>query len=147
MTITREVSAQQLGRLPRYPAANCETEDKTGAEVCVTVTRASIDCNKAIFGEYYEDCDVRVNYELTTNYAGRGYLDVDMECKVEIEYSGRDIIFESSESGRKDSSRDLYANNSTSESMRFNFSFSPFEKPTRVRIQRAACEIDSMDLY
>ena len=124
---------------------DCETEYKTNAEVCVEITKVDLDCNRSIVGNYYSDCDVLLSYEVNTNYAGRSYLDVEIECRVEIDYSGSGII-SNSDSSRKDESHTLYAHDSDTERMTFNFSFSSLSEVSRVRISSARCEIESVDL-
>ncbi|MDP2602443.1 MAG: hypothetical protein Q8S00_07600 [Deltaproteobacteria bacterium] len=125
---------------------DCQTEFKTNAEVCIVVSRASIDCNRSFLGSYYSDCDVTVNYDLSTNYAGGSSIHADVECKVELEYSGRSL-YGSSDSQRKSDTHDLFAHGSTSERFRYNFSFSSFQEVTRARITSARCEIESVQLW
>src|SRR5439155_26129559 len=103
---------------------DCQNEYKSNAEVCVTIRRAEFDCNKSIAGSYYTDCDVTLKYDLRTNYAGRSSLSVDVQCKVEIEYSGRESLSSGSDSGRKSETHNLYARSDISERFRYNFSFS-----------------------
>jgi hypothetical protein len=114
---------------------DCETEYKTGAEVCVTVTDAELDCTKDFSGEYYRSCEVTIEYDVRTNYSGGSYLDVDVECEVEITYTGREMYSSRSDSESNNESHNLYANGSESESMSFDFSFSSFNEVTRVRIE------------
>lgn len=84
----------------------CETEFRTNAEVCVTLQRAELDCNQSYLGNYYNDCDATIRSDLETNYSGGSYLDVDVECRVEIEYHGRRSCVAGTDSGRKDESRE-----------------------------------------
>jgi hypothetical protein len=81
-----------------------------------------------------------------TDYSGGSYLDVEVECKVEIEYKGRQTYTTQSDWGRKDESYTLYAHGSESERMVFNFSFSSLAEVHRVKISSAKCEIESVDL-
>lgn len=126
---------------------NCELEYKTNAQVCVRVTRGNIDCNKSVFGDYYQECDVVLEYEVETNYSGGSYLDAEVECRVEIEYSGRQTFTTQSDSSRKDESHSLYALGSDNGSMNFNFSFSSFSEITRAKISSAKCEIEGVNLW
>ena len=73
-------------------------------------------------------------------------MDVDVECKVEIEYKGRQTYSTYSDSSRKDESHSLYAHGSDSERMNFSFSFSSFNEVTSVKIESAKCEIESVEL-
>ena len=126
---------------------DCETEYKTGAEVCVEITGVDIDCNESYTGDYYQDCDLSLNYEVQTDYKGGSYIEVEVEGTVEIEYKGRQTYTTQSDSSYEDESHSLYAHGSENETMSFNFSFSSFEEVTNVKIGSAECEIESVDLY
>ncbi|MFC1884766.1 hypothetical protein ACFL2O_08340, partial [Thermodesulfobacteriota bacterium] len=125
---------------------DCETEYKTGAEVCVEITRADLDCNESFDGKYYRDCDVMVDYDVETDYKGGSSLDVEVECTVEIEYEGREI-YRRSDSSYESESHSLYAHDSESGTMSFNFSFSSFYEVIKVKITSAECKIESVELY
>jgi len=137
----------QRRKLQGVSGDNCETEYKTNAEVCVRITRANLDCNKSYSGNYYTDCDVTLSYDVETDYRGGSYLDVEVECRVEIEYKGRQTYITQSDSSSEDESHTLYAYGSDSETMYFNFSFSSYNEITSVKISSAECEIESVDLY
>lgn len=126
---------------------DCETEYKTNAEVCVEITSGDLDCNESYAGNYYRDCDATLRYEVSTDYSGGAYLDVEVECTIEIEYKGRETYSTQSDSASQDESHSLYAHGSDSETMNFNFSFSSYKEITSVKISSAQCEIDSVDLY
>jgi len=126
---------------------DCETEYKTGAEVCIEITGVDIDCNESYAGNYYRDCDVTLDYEIQTDYKGGAYIDVEVECTVEIEYKGRETYTTQSDSGYENRTHSLYAHGSESGSMNFNFSFSSYNEITKVKISSAECEINSVDLY
>jgi hypothetical protein len=126
---------------------DCETEYKTGAEVCVTLTDAELHCQKDYSGEHYRDCEVTVKYELKTNYSGGAYLDVEVECKVEISYMGPGMYSWRSDSSSENESHSLHAHGSESDSFTFDFSFSSYNKVTRVKIDSASCEIESVNLW
>lgn len=125
---------------------HCETEYKTSAQVCVQVSRAHLSCNKDLLGEYYRDCDVTVSYEVVTDYRGGSYLDTQIECRVGIEYKGRQSYFTKSDSSSKDESHTLHAYASDSESMRFNFSFGILDEVTQVKISSGRCEVEGVHL-
>ena len=125
---------------------DCETEYKTNAEVCVEITGGDLDCNESYLDNYYRDCDVALSYDVETDYPGGSYLDVEVECMVEIEYKGRQTFSTQSDSSSEDESHNLYAHGSDSETMRFNFSFSSYQEITSVKISSAECEIESVDL-
>ena len=126
---------------------DCETEYKTGAEVCVEIIGVDIDCNEGCTDNYYRDCDVTLDYEIQTDYKGGTYIDVEVKCTVEIEYKGRQTYTTQSDSNYENESHSLDAHGSETGTMNFNFSFSSYKEITNVKISSAECEIDSVDLY
>jgi hypothetical protein len=115
--------------------------------VCVKITNVDLHCNKSFMGNYYGDCDATLSYNVETDYSGGSYLDVEVECTIEIEYKGRQTYFTQSDSDRTDESHTLYAYGSDSETKSFNFSFSPFTEVYSVKISSARCEIERVDLW
>ena len=136
----------QKRRLQGVSGDDCETEYKTNAEVCVEITGGDLDCNESYSDNYYRDCDVALSYDVETDYPGGSYLDVEVECTVEIEYKGRQTYSTQSDSSSEDESHSLYAHGSDSETMSFSFSFSSYKEITSVKISSAECEIESVDL-
>jgi hypothetical protein len=126
---------------------DCDTEYKTNAEVCVEITSGELDCNESYAENYYRDCDATLKYEVSTDYSGGAYLDVDVECSIEIEYEGRETYSTRSDSASQDESHSLYAHGSDNETLNFNFSFSSYNEITSVKISSAQCDIDSVYLY
>jgi hypothetical protein len=141
----RQRVAERQQRIAR--GEDCQTEYKTNAQVCVLVTRAAIECNESAFGSYYDDCDVVLNYDVKTNYAGGSSLSTDVQCKVEIDYSGQGTLLSSSDSQRKSDTHNLYAHSTLSERFRYNFSFGTFDKVTKARVTSVMCEVDSVNLW
>jgi hypothetical protein len=126
---------------------DCENEYKTNAEVCVEIMSSSIDCNESYSGNYYDDCDISLSYEVNTDYSGGAYLDVEVECNVEIEYKGKQTYSTQNDYNSQDESYSLYAQGSESETLYFNFSFGSYQEINSVKISNAECEIDSVDMY
>lgn len=126
---------------------DCENEYKTNAEVCIRVTSGDINCHESLYGGYYDYCDVSLSYDVETDYKGGSYLDTSIRCDVEIEYKGRDDFMRRSDSDNQEESYDLYTNDSTSNTMDFNFSFSSFNEIISAKINSAQCEIESVDLW
>lgn len=148
----KELEKAVLAEMQRRRAAgvsgdDCESEYKTNASVCVEITGGRIDCNADFAGTYYQDCDVEIDYDVETDYSGGAYLDVDVECEAEIEYKGRGIYTVEADSDRQDESHNLYAHGRESETLRFNFSFGPYQEVTSAKISSANCEVGSVDLY
>lgn len=87
---------------------HCDSEYKSGSEVCVSVSDASIDCSESYDGSHYDSCEVTLDYDVTTDYAGHAYLDVDINCEVEISYSGPKMYMAGSDSDSQDENHSLY---------------------------------------
>ncbi|NKB56965.1 MAG: hypothetical protein GKS00_11585 [Alphaproteobacteria bacterium] len=134
-------------RLQGVSGDHCETEYKTGSEICVEISSGELDCNESYLGAYYDDCDVSLTYEVSTDYRGGSNLDVEIECQVEIEYSSRKTYLGGSDSNVQDESHSLYAHDSDSNTMYFNFSFGPFDEVTSAKVGSVSCEVESVDLY
>lgn len=126
---------------------DCETEYDTNTEVCVEITGGDLDCNKNYSGNYYSGCDITLSYDVQTDYSGDDYLDVDVECKVELEYKGRQTYSTLSDSSSQSESHSLYAHGDESETMNFSFSFSSYIEITSAKISSAECEINSVYKY
>jgi len=139
--------AMEISRLQGVSGDDCETEYKTGAEVCVEIMGVNIECNKSYIGEYYRDCDVTLDYEIRTDYKGGSYIEAVIEFIVEIEYMGRNTYFTQSDIVYENQSHDLYAYDSESGTMYINFSFSSYQEIIKVEINSTECEIESVDLY
>jgi hypothetical protein len=142
--IRRKIEA---GRQAILAGGDCEVEYRSGAEVCIEVTDASIECNKSYAGQYYSDCNVEIDYQIETNYPGRSSVQAQVECSVEIEYKGRGLYTTRSDSDSDSSSHILYKGGSDSGNIEFNFDFTSLEQPTSVEISSAECEVTSVDLY
>ena len=126
---------------------DCEVEYKTNAEVCVEIVDRGLDCNENYEGNYYRDCDATIRYEVNTSYSGGAYIDVDIECSVEIEYKGRNSYSMQSDYASDGESHSLYAHGSDDNSIILNFSFSSYREVTSVRISYAKCEVGDVNLY
>ena len=126
---------------------DCDIEYKTNTKVCVEITGGNLDCNKSYSGNYYRNCDLSLNYDVQTNYQGKEYLDVKIECSVEIEYRGREIYSRRSDSSYQVKSYNLYAHGSDYGTMSFDFYFSRYKDVIRAKISSARCEVQSIDLW
>jgi hypothetical protein len=124
----------------------CETEYQSGAEVCLEVSDADLECNKSHMGEFYRDCEVEVDYELSTDYRGESSINVDVECEAEISYKARES-YNSSDSDDESESHNLYANGSDYGSIDIDFSFSSYKEVYSVELRSVECEISSMNLW
>jgi hypothetical protein len=138
--------AIQRRRLETASGESCETEDSTGANVCVTVTNTTLDCHKSFDGTQYRDCDVDVFYSLQTDYRGNSSLNAEVDCTVELSYTGRNTVIAKTDSESNTNSHSLDAFDRLSESVGINFSFSSFYEVTRAKISSAECRIESVDL-
>ena len=146
--IQQEIAKKiQQRRLKRVSGDHCETEYRTNAEVCVKVMDASLDCNKSMLGEYYNDCDVSLDYIIETDYRGGSYLDVNVSCNVDIEYKGRKTYISQTDSSSEEESHSIYAYGSDSNTLDFNYGFSSFDEVLNVKVTSYSCEIQSVDLW
>lgn len=125
---------------------HCDSEAESGAEVCVTVSNAALDCDEHYSGRYYESCEVSVDYEVSTDYEGDDSLDVDVQCDVEISYSGPKLYVQGSDSDSQSDNHTLYADGSESNSMSFDFAFGFLQQATKVDIESATCEVTNINL-
>jgi len=140
-------AAIKARRTKMLSGTNCDTEDKTGAEVCLHISDATLDCKKSYDGTYYRACDASVSYQLETDYKGRSYLDVAVECEVEIEYRGQNTYSRRSDSNSDRKSHSLYANDSEHGEFDIDFSFSSYQEITQVKIENVTCKITSIELF
>jgi hypothetical protein len=138
--------AIQRRRIEAPSGDSCETEDSTGANVCVTVTNATLDCHKSFDGTQYRDCDVNLSYTLQTDYRGNSSLDAEVNCSVELWYTGRNTVIPKTDSESETNRHTLDAYDRLSESAEINFSFSSYYEVTRAKISSAECRIESVDL-
>jgi len=126
---------------------DCEWEHETEAQVCVSVSDASLDCSESYDRSYYRSCQVEVDYEVVTNFEGDGYLDVEIECTAEIRYKGRNSYSWSHESADDDETHTLYPLGSDSGDVGLDFSFSSYKEVVSVQLESAQCEVDSVYHY
>lgn len=124
----------------------CETEYKSGAQVCLSVGKPDFDCDENFDGTYYDSCEVALNYELRTDYRGQAYIDTDVSCEVDVSYKS-DQFYTKSDSDYSSNSHSLYSNGSDSGYANFSFRFSSFDEVREVEIDSAECKIDSVNLW
>jgi hypothetical protein len=80
-------------------------------------------------------------------YDGDGYLDVEVECNVDIRYKGREFFSWSHDSDYDDENHSLYSSGSESADITFYFRFSSYKEVIRVKVDSATCEIESVSHY
>jgi hypothetical protein len=125
---------------------SCQQEDSTGANVCVTVTDASLKCNESVDDSEYDDCDATVSYSLNTDYKGNSSLDAEVDCSVDLAYSGPNTIAPSTESNSDTNTTALEADDEETDSIDIDFSFTALDEVTRAKITAVECDFDSVDL-
>ena len=125
---------------------SCDTEYQTGAEVCLEVTSADLDCRESYSGDYYRSCDTEISYELQTDYRGQSSINVDVQCEAEISYKARQS-YRSSDTDYSSDSHSLYAHGSDYGTAYLSFSFSSYKEVYKVELDSARCEIQSIDLW
>ena len=126
--------------------SSCETEYRSGAEVCLNIIDTNLDCREDFSSDTYRSCDVTAEYELTTDYRGQSSLGVEVSCDAEITHHAV--------SGRRRSSSEsdwfshsLYSQGSDWHSMDFSFRFSTLREVHRVQLDSVTCRIKSVDLW
>lgn len=127
-------------------SSSCESEYQSGAEVCIEVTDADIDCDENYSDNYYNGCEVEIDYGLETDYRGQSSLNVDIECEAEISYKSRSS-YNSSGSDSETESHSLYAGGSDYNTIEVDFSFSSYKEVYSVELDSAECEIESVNLW
>lgn len=125
---------------------SCQTEYETGARVCLSVSVADLDCDEDIYGDYYDDCEVEVDYSLETDYRGSSSINVDVECEAEISYESNSYLSKSDDENFSES-HSLSSYDSTYNQADFDFSFSSLEEVYSVELDDAWCEIQDTYLY
>lgn len=125
--------------------STCETEHRSGAEVCVEVTDTDLDCEESYSGDYYSDCEVQVEYDVTTDYQGQTGISVEVECEAAVSYEARGS-YDSSESEDDYYSHTLYANGSDYGSFELDFSFLAYKEVYSVDLESAECSIQDLRL-
>lgn len=143
----RRVQAALEARRAQIAAGqHCDTEYRSGAEVCLSITNREFDCQKAIFGDYYQSCEVQISYQLQTNYRGNSSVEAYFECSADISYSGKNI-FGGSDSSSERKRISLFANDTSRGTVNLNFSFAIFAEATRAQVVSTSCRIRDLNLY
>lgn len=123
---------------------HCDSEYRSGANVCVTVKNAELACSEAYDGSSYDSCRVEVSLYIETDYRGRGYVDGRVKCEASVSTMGSSG-YESTQTNDERWSFSLYANDSSTRSIDIDFSFSNYDKVRKVWISDLTCRV--RDLY
>lgn len=126
-------------------SSSCQDEYRSGAEVCLQVTSTDLNCDESYTGDYYDSCEVNINYNLDTDYEGQSSIEAEVGCDVEISYEARNG-YGSSDSDGDSYSHDLYEHDSESGSMTFDFSFSSYDEVYDVEISSTDCRLEDLEL-
>ena len=125
---------------------HCDSEYSSGANVCVTVKNAELNCSESYARGNYDSCRVGVSLYVETDYRGHGYVDGRVKCEVSLATVGSGG-YESSQSNDERWSFSLYANDSSTRSLDIDFSFSSYEKIRKVRISDLTCRVRDLYVY
>jgi hypothetical protein len=148
--VENAIEKKVLGRRYRggtVSGDDCKREPSSGANVCVSISNTELNCNKSYDGSYYRDCEVNIDYEVSTDYSGDEYIRTEVECTSEIMYTGRNMYSRGSDSGSEDEDHNLYSFGSDSGDMNISFSFSSYKEVTKVNVESVECEIERVYLY
>lgn len=126
-------------------SSTCEDEYRSGAEVCLEVTDVDLDCDESISGDYYDECEADIDYELSTDYEGQSSIEAEVSCEAEVSYDARNG-YGGSESDDDYYSHDLYNTGSEYGSMTLDFSFSRLDEAYDVELESTDCRIDDLTL-
>ncbi|MBZ0330666.1 SH3 domain-containing protein [Halomonas sp. ANAO-440] len=126
--------------------SSCETEYRSGAEVCLNIINTNLDCREDFSSGTYRSCDVTAEYELTTDYRGQSSLGVDVSCDAQMtRHAVNGMRRSSSESNWF--SHSLYSHGSDWNSMNLSFRFNTFDEVHRVQLDSVTCRIESVQLW
>lgn len=126
--------------------SSCETEYRSGAEVCLNIINTNLDCREDLSSDTYRSCDVKAEYELTTDYRGQSSLGVDVSCDTEITHHAvNGMRRNSTESNWY--SHSLYSHGSDWGYMDFSFRFNTVDEVNRVKLDSVTCRIESAQLW
>jgi len=124
---------------------DCRKERKSGAKVCLEVTSADFDCDEHYSGEYYDSCEIEVDYEIRSDYKGDSRIYVDIECEARVSYKTRES-YDSSDSDSESESHYLRANRTIRDSLELDFSYSDYQEVYSAEVDSLECEIESVSL-
>lgn len=144
------VSAQYLritsgGGSATATGDDCKKERKSGAKVCLEVTDADFECDENYSGDYYDSCEIEIDYEIRSDYRGESRIAVDIECEGRVSYKARES-YNSSDSESESESHYLRANRTISDSMELEFSYSYYQEVYSAEVDSLECELDSVRL-
>jgi hypothetical protein len=125
---------------------HCDSEYSSGANVCVTVKNAELDCSESYDRTSYSSCRVEVSLYVETDYRGRGYIDGRVKCEVSLSTAGSSG-YESTQTNDERWNFSLYANDSSTRSLDIDFSFSSYDKIRKVRISDLTCRVRDLYVY
>ena len=125
---------------------HCETEYRSGAEVCLVITERNLECQKALLEDYYQSCEVEIGYRIDTTYRGRSSIETSFECSANLSSSG-DRILGSYDTVSNRGQQTLYADDSRGGTLNLTFTFGLFANTTRVKLDSTKCRINDLSLY
>jgi len=140
------LAAVQARELQIAAGRHCESEYRSGAEVCLALVDTDLQCDNAIFGNHYQSCNVEISYRLETTYQGSSSIYATFECEAELSYLGKNI-FGGSDSDSERKSTTLYAGDSVRGTIELDFSFGVFAEVTRATLDSASCRVKDLNLY
>lgn len=140
-------SNQEPSSISAVAYDQCESEYKTGAEVCIKVSNATLDCSESLFDDYYDNCAVDVTYILDTDYKGGVSISTDVTCEAEISYESKDSFVSSNLYENTRETHDVYAYANDRHYVNMSFSFGTFDEVLRVKLNSFDCRIDNVELY
>lgn len=136
----------KLARAKQRAKGSCTKERKSGAEVCLKVNDTKLQCDESLFGNHYDSCELELKYRLQTDHRGESYLNVDVNCQAEIEFSEKDSYLRDDESETHYTSHMLSKGAYIYRTMTIEFDFSSFDEPIKVEVEEVNCRISNVTL-
>ena len=124
-------------------------KNKTGGyeKACVSLTQVLYDCDDRYSGRRNSRCSVDMDYTVETDYVGTDYLNVDIGCTARLKYKvpGNDKWLYDS---RNDASSHSFSFARMEKGeMSLDFLLGENQRPTRIRLESAVCEVQLVYQY
>lgn len=115
---------------------------------CVTFKKPKLECENVLLQDKFDWCEVKLDYSVETNYAGKDKPIVQVGCTVELEINnGRMATFDSREFKRKETYEHVlinegFENKYENGSYKHKFQFDTFQNVETVKVIKAFCNVE-----
>lgn len=125
---------------------SCETEARSGAQICAIVSMSAITCEEDYETDFYEGCTGEVSCLIESEYKGSTGIDVDVTCTIRIKYKVQGSSAWSTEELEAHDSLRVVAGSRASARFEVRFDFSPYDKVVVAKLETATCKISGLEL-